>query len=117
MAKKYEFDNAVKLERDSTTCKYIVKVNDKETNTAGFTENELKNPYITYVRFCNEISNHMREKIKTYLKKTGQNIVTGCAIDMKCKDCIKQGLHEAADSNCCERSPEKLIERSKYYKY
>ena len=83
---------------DRRNGEYIVAIDGVEVET-DLAPHQLRNPILAGNRFVTAISTKMRKNIQNYIITTGGNAVMGCANDMTCTDCRKQGLN-LRSANC-----------------
>lgn len=71
---------------------YIVAVDGIEV-TPELEEHQRRNPILAANRFANAVSTKLRRNVQKYLRSTGANAVTGCKVDMPCRECQRAGLN------------------------
>ena len=91
----YSFEG-VTLDRKNG--EYIVTVDGVEV-AAEIAAHQRKNPIIAANRFTTAVSAKLRRNVQKYLKQTGCNAVTGCKVDMPCRQCQSAGLN-LRSANC-----------------
>ena len=91
----YSFEG-VTLDRKNG--EYIVTVDGVEV-AAEIAAHQRKNPIIAANRFTTAVSAKLRRNVQKYLKQTGGNAVTGCKVNMPCRECQQAGLN-LRSANC-----------------
>lgn len=91
----YSFDG-VTLDRKNG--EYIVAVDGIEV-VPELEAHQRRNPILAANRFATAVSTKMRRNVQKYLKSTGANAVTGCKVDMPCRECQRAGLN-LRSANC-----------------
>lgn len=91
----YSFEG-VTLDRKNG--EYIIAIDGVEV-APELEEHQRRNPILAGNRFVTAISTKMRKNIQSYIITTGGNAVMGCANNMTCTDCRKQGLN-LRSANC-----------------
>ena len=91
----YSFEG-VTLDRKNG--EYIIAVDGVEVS-ANLADHRRRNPILAANRFTTAVSAKLRRNVQKYLKQTGCNAVTGCTVDMPCRECQAAGLN-LRSANC-----------------
>lgn len=91
----YSFEG-VTLDRKNG--EYIIAIDGVEV-APELEEHQRRNPILAANRFATAVSTKMRRNVQNYLKTTGGNAVTGCKVNMPCRECQQAGLN-LRSANC-----------------
>lgn len=101
----YSFEG-VTLDRKNG--EYIIAVDGVEV-TADLADHQRRNPILAANRFSSAVSTKLRRNVQSYLKQTGCNAVTGCTVNMPCRECQAAGLN-LRSANCIFENAKEDIE-------